>query len=225
MDVGWNFSALFMGCGNSLSCVCRLMREKKRGIVFPLFLLFLLPLILKADFVVANNGILPEKTIKKIEEMGEELYKKTQISVYLAVFDTFEDMKEKEKEIISKVTPPYALLIISLGNKKIDIVSSKDIEECFNKEQILSPFPWKGSILPILTARSKNFKAQVEAALLNGYADIVEQIAKSKHIELKSAIGSQNRYVYDIVKIIFYGVLILIFGNFFLKRILKYGKR
>jgi len=194
----------------------------KMGLFAPI-LLFSILLQLNASFILKNENILPKKTADKIEEMGSELQKKTGVGVYLiAVKDlNSTDIIEYEKNVSKNLKSPFILLTISLNDKKIDIINSKELDDKFDKEQILSPWPWSGSILPLLTAKSKNPKANVEAALLNGYADIVEQIASSYNVELKSAIGSQNKIVYEILKLFFYGMLFIIFVKFIYGRVKK----
>ena len=200
----------------------RLLDSKKRGIIAP-FVFFFLLTTLNASFIIKNDNILPKKAVNKIEELGKELYKKTRVSVYLAAVKSLggKNIKNYEMSLSKKLKKPFILLTISINDKKIDIINSSELDKRFDKEQVLSPFPWSGTILPLLTARSKNPKANIEAALLNGYADIVEQVANSYNIKLSSAIGSQNKIVYNIIKVIFYGILFLILIKYFYRRIKK----
>jgi len=180
-------------------------------------------LYLNASFVIRNDDILPQKTIGKIDEMGNELKEKTGVGVYLAVVNDKNgtDIRTFEKKLSENLEKPYVLLTLLLGSKKVDIVNTKDLNDKFDKEQVLSPFPWSGSILPLITSKSKDFKAAVEAAMLNGYADIVDQIANSYGIKLNSSIGSQNKITYNVVKIIFYGTFLLILLNFLYHKFFK----
>lgn len=191
-------------------------RYKKVGLLAPIFLIFFFFSSLNASFILKNDDILPQKTVNKIEEMGKELYEKTGVSVYLAAVKSLNDKNilEFEKNLSKNLKKPFILLTISINDKKIDIINSPELDNKFDKAQVLSPWPWSGSILPLLTTRSKNPKATIEAALLNGYADIVEQVANSYNVTLKSAIGSQNKVVFDILKILFYGIIILIIVKF-----------
>ena len=56
------------------------------------------------------------------------------------------------------------------------------------------------------------------AAMLNGYADIVEQIADSKGILLDEAIGSSNRNVINILRLIVYGTVVWAIGYVIYRR-------
>lgn len=199
-----------------------MFKMKLKGLFAPIVLLFLSSNLF-ANFVVENSNVLPKKTCNKINEMGKELKEKTGVSVYLDIISDLNktNIVDYEKKISKKLSHPFVLLSISLKEKKIDIISSNKLKDKFDKEQILSPLPWSGSILPLLTSKSKNEKAKIEAALLNGYADIVEQIASSYNVKLKSAIGNQNKIVYDIVKIIFYGIIVLIIFKMIYRRLRK----
>lgn len=186
-------------------------------------LIFALPLIASSNFILKNDNLLPEKTIKKIDEIGNELYKKTGVKIYVAVVQEMPMKKiiDYEKNLTKNLQPPYVLLTLALKNKKVDIVSSPDVTKRFDKEAILSPYAWKGSIIPILTAHFKNPKAAVEAAILNGYSEIAEEIAASYGVKLKSALGNTNRDIYYWMRMLFYSILLLIFINFIYRRFKK----
>jgi len=195
----------------------------RRGF-FRVFTLLLFPFFLfSSPLILQNEGILPQKTIQKIEEIGKELYQKTKINLYLVAVNKMptSTIVEFEKNITSTLTPPYALLTIAIKDHKVDIVSSKDVAPLFDKEEILSPLPWKGSIIPLLTSRSKDQKAAIEAALLNGYAEIAEQIASSKGVVLESGLGNTNKTIYFWLRVVFYSIILLIFLKLFYKKVVR----
>lgn len=179
-----------------------------KGVFFALIFLFS-PLFAN-KIVFINQNILSDKVEAKISTIGEELLEKTGIYVGLGVFENLSgnSLNEKFKELNLK--PPYAFLMLAKSEQKLEIFADKETLKLFDKEQILSPYPARGSILPILT--SKNGKDVYNASMLNGYADIAEQIAKSKGIELKSAIGSSNKITLDILRFAVYGSVILVIG-------------
>ncbi len=188
------------------------------------FALLTLTLFASTNFVIKNENILPSKTVNKINEIAEELYKKTGVKLYLAAVKNMpvKKIKDYETMLAKELEPPFVILTFALKEHKVDIFSKpKDLEKRFDKEQILSPFPWSGTIIPLLESHSKNPQAAVEAALLNGYADIAEQIAKSYGVELKSGFGSTNKNIYILLKIFFYGTLALILMNFVYRRYIK----
>jgi hypothetical protein len=69
-------------------------------------------------------------------------------------------------------------------------------------------------------AFSKSEEVKLEVAVLNGYADLVDQVAASKGVTLKSSIGSGSKESFLIVRWIFYGILL-----FILIQYLYYRKR
>ena len=80
--------------------------------------------------------------------------------------------------------------------------------------------PWRGTILPILSSKKGDY---FSAAMLNGYADLVEQIAQSKNIELKEAVGSSNKKTFGLLKIIFYGVIFWAAAVIISRKVKRYG--
>jgi hypothetical protein len=188
-----------------------LFHVNARGLLL-LCVLFLTPIVVLAkDFVIYDN-VLEEKAAQKIEEMGAELFAKSGIKVILIAKQTGEkDILTFEKNFAKELTSPYVLLTLFSDEKKVDIYSSAGMEKEFDKEAILSPFPWRGTLIPLLTNQKK--EASSSAALLNGYGDIVDQISEYRKIKLESSIGSSNKITIEIVKIAVYGfvaVLVLI---------------
>ncbi len=175
------------------------------------------------NFVLLNENILPKKTLDKINEIGNELLQKTGVHAYVAAVEQMHTKKivDFEKNLSSNLPKPFVLLTLAVKNHKVDILNSPDISQKFNKEEILSPLPWKGTIIPLLTSHSKNPKAAIEAAILNGYAQIAEEIAQSYGKELKSGLGNTNRDIYLWLRILFYSILALIFLNFIYRRVIK----
>lgn len=173
-----------------------------------------------ANFILENDDILNEKVANKIEQIGTELFEKTQISVYLITKKTineanlykyFQSQKTNFKQ-------PFAVLILIQNKHMLNIYSSDDVSKLFDKEAILSPYPSTGTIIPLLTGKKDN--DNYNAALLNGYADLAEQIAKSKNIILENALGNSNKIILKIVRYLLYGsimfiVFILIYRRFF----------
>jgi len=190
----------------------------KRWSRFLLLTLFLSTTLFGAKSFVVNEDVILQKTVGKIEQMANELYEKTGIKAYLIAKKSLngKNIIEFEKEFAKNIKPPFVLLTLSLGEQKVDIYSSPGVEKLFDKEAILSPYPWEGSIIPLLTGKKKN--VSVSAALLNGYADLVESIAKNKGIKLQSGIGSTNRELISVLNISIFGFLLMVFGWYIYRR-------
>ncbi len=193
----------------------------KRRVILLCALFISLNTVANAMYVIQNDNIINEKVSSKVESLGNELYKKTAISVYVTLPSSLEkkSINEYAKELAKKLKEPYVLLVLAKKEKQVDIVNSKVLDDKFDKEGILSPFPWSGSIIPLLSVKKDNDNYNV--AVLNGYADIVEQIAKSKNIILEGAIGDVNRDIYHYLKIAIYGFLLMIIGRYFYRKVRK----
>lgn len=178
----------------------------KKGI----FALLLLSASLNAAIVLQNDQILKEEAVNKIESIGAELYDKTGVTLTLAGLETLGgvSLAQKSSEFTKNLKNPYVFLILAKQEHKVEIYASSDAEALFDKEQVLSPYPREGTILPILAGKKGNIYG---AALLNGYADIAEQIAKSKGVELKDSIGNTNKIVLNIIRFMVYGSIVLVF--------------
>lgn len=212
-----------MGCSNTKSPVYWLeltsrLNIIKRG-VFILFALFtsITTSVADSSYMIVNDGIISDKVSQKVESLGNELYEKTKVSVYVAVTKSLEkqNIQEYEQKLAKNLKEPYILLTLAQEEKKVDIVYSEILKESFDKESVLSPFPWDGTIIPLLTVKKDN--DNYNAAILNGYADIVEQISKSHNVKLEGALGSTNKNLYHYVKIGIYGFLLFVILRYFFK--------
>ncbi len=162
-----------------------------------------------------------EKTLKKMKEMGDELYEKTGISTAVIAKkhlnkDEFLKLKEHYQKTLK---PPYILWIFSktyMDRKDIGInqmFHSPDLDGKYDEDALFSPF--RGSFTKLIVVK-KSKSDITSAAFLNGYADLVDMLAKSYGVTLKSSVGSQNRVTVDIFRIVFYG-MILFFVLWYLK--------
>jgi len=142
-----------------------------------------------------------------------------------------------EKDIMKNFNEPTILLTFSELDSKVDILANDtSLYKYFNKKQVLSPVASTvqafamalfysdsfesfkeiagnsgGTIIPLLAGKAKkgNQTGKYSGSMFNGYADIAEQIAQSKDIKLVNAIGNANKISILVVKIIFYGIIII----------------
>ena len=184
----------------------------------------LLPVVVFAKDFVIYDDILEEKTAQKIEEMGSELFAKSGVKVILIAKKSGEgeNILTYEQNFAKDLTPPYALLTLFQAEKKVDIYASAGLEKEFDREALLSPLPWKGTIIPLLTSKKK--EVSVSPALLNGYAELVEEIAEYRKIELESAIGSANKTTINLVRLLIYGFMVIVVVLIIYKRIKSRGE-
>jgi uncharacterized membrane protein len=193
----------------------------KRGFFIPLlFLLITSNLFSKNDinnFILSNkSNLLNQKLIKKINEMGLELNSKTGIYVFLSIQESLNGItiQNFEKNLSKDLPKPFVLMIFSKLDKKIDIISSESIKNKFDKEVILDDYA-----IPLIVMKAKSgvdINSPYRAGIFNGYAEIIDEIAQSEKVELKSSIGNESktstdflRYFIEITTLIV--VIILIF--------------
>lgn len=198
----------------------KFLHVQAKGFILFCLLLFISSSAFAQEFVI-NEGVIEERSALKIEEMGQELFKKSSIQVYLIAKKNGngENIIDFEKNFSKDLKPPYALLTLFLEEQKVDIYNSPELNREFNKEAMLSPLPWTGTILPLLTGKKKD--VSVSAALLNGYGDMVDQIADFRKIQLESSIGSSNKDTLGILRISIYGFLFLMAVLIIRKRMKK----
>ena len=119
------------------------------------FLMFILVQTGNASYLLVNDNIVNEKVSQKIESMGTELFEKTSVNVYLVALETLnkQTIIAYEQNLSQELKSPYVLLTLAKDEEQVDIVYSKDLEDKIDKEAILSPFPWSGTILPLLSVK------------------------------------------------------------------------
>lgn len=165
--------------------------------------------------VIDNANIISEAVEIKLNSIGKELKSKTGVSLDLLTAENIKgiNLKDIASSHIKTLQAPYVVLAIipkdfSSKAGQLDIFASNDALALFDKEAVLSPFPQTGSIIPLLTQNKG--KDIYNSSMLNGYADIADQIAASKNIILENSIGSQNRDTINIFRYLIYGSIILV---------------
>ena len=171
---------------------------------------------INSKFLLTGKRNLDVRTIEKIDIMGNELFLKTGISVYVYASsryseEEFKDTKSKiefiksfEADIVKKLAKPYALLTISMQDKHVNLLASSEVKTLVDRDSILS-----GYIIPLLSSYDKNSQeAKMSAALLNGYSATVESISKAKGVKVDSIINGGGRIFARIWKFFMYFIVI-----------------
>jgi len=170
-----------------------------------------------SDFTLNSDALIDKRTVSKINEIGNELKSKTQISVYVHVKNNFgmkksittkekiTFIKEYETALVQKLQKPYVVLTFSLDQTHVNLLSSSDLVEALDKDDILDSY-----VIPLLASKDKNSTlAKVSAAVLNGYDEIAAQIVKSKGLEkLDSALGDSGRTFSTIWRVLMYSLVL-----------------
>lgn len=199
-----------------------------------LILTFLFQSQLSAEYLYKDEVINNPSFNAEVEKLGAELYEKTGISLRLLMLRELPNGKhivEYEKDLIKQFNEPTILLTFSELDMKVDILANdSSLYKYFNKKQVLSPISSPvqafvialinmdfsdmtsgGTILPLLAGKAKKGEqlGKYSGSMFNGYADIAEQIADSKNVVLENAVGSANQTSIFVVKILFYGIIII----------------
>jgi len=203
----------------------------KRAALFAalLSLFIIFPSFAHAGFIYEGDKLLTDKTIEKMKEMGDELYEKTGVTTALIVKQhlTKEEFLEIKNRYLKELKPPYVLWIFSktyMDRKEIGInqmFNSPDLKGKFDKDALFSPF--HGSFTKLLVIE-KSKVDPTSAAFLNGYSDLVDMIAKSYGVKLKSSIGSESRTFINWIRLIFYIFIAYFTALIIKKRFFNKGK-
>jgi uncharacterized membrane protein YgcG len=167
-----------------------LISQLKRGLLLIPFLI----LSLNASFIIQNDNILNQKSTDKLNEILTELKTKTDVSIYLIAKESLdgENITTYSKNIAKEFTDKsYVLLTFAKYDHKIDIISSDNLRDKFDEDDILNNY-----VIPLFISKDK-VDAKYGAGIFNGLAELAEQVAKGYNITLKSAIGSDSKGVYD----------------------------
>ncbi|RXJ94320.1 hypothetical protein CRV00_07030 [Malaciobacter molluscorum] len=192
---------------------------------------FLSSNLFASQFVLSNDGLIDERAVGKIEEIGQESKSKLGVNIYvyakeslglkdgISTKDKIEFIKNQEKELIKVLKKPYVVLTLAVEDTHVNLIVSSQLKKIVDKDEILN-----GYVVPLLASKDKNtLFAKVSAAILNGYAAIADTIAKDKNIKLKSSIGSSGKVAGSIWKVFMY--TLIVFGLFiYIYAILKRRK-
>ncbi|MBD3810400.1 MAG: 3-dehydroquinate dehydratase [Sulfuricurvum sp.] len=150
--------------------------------------------------------------------------------------DENQSIADFEKNLAAELKEPAVIMTFIELKQKVDILARPvALYEHFNKAQVLSPNATfmgsvvsaimfarsfdeaselisnrGGTILPILAERAKgdDIISKYSVAMFNGYSDVAEQIANHNNVTLSSSAGSGSKNFIDILRAIFYGIII-----------------
>ncbi|QOG12616.1 hypothetical protein [Arcobacter sp. FWKO B] len=165
---------------------------------------------------ILTDDLLDIRAASKIYEIGSEVKAKLGVNLYIYAKENYgmdidipteekiKRIKEIEDELIKDLKKPYAILTLSVDQVHVNLLMSDDLNSILNKNEILNNY-----VVPLLASKDKNtLYAKVSAALLNGYAEIGDRLAKSRGIELESSIGSAGYTAGTIWKMIMYTLVL-----------------
>ena len=118
------------------------MRLLTRGLYALIFILFFHTQLF-AEYLYKDDVIHNPKFANEVETLGEDLYKKTGISLRLVMLKELPKdmtMYEYEKKILENFHTPTILVTFSEMNSQVDIqANDSSLYQYFDKKQVLSP--------------------------------------------------------------------------------------
>lgn len=169
--------------------------------------------------------------------------------VMLRDLEDNQSISDFEKRISAETNGSVVIMTFVELQKEVDILARPaSLYKDFNKAQILSPNATfigavvssvmfarsydevkellsntGGTVLPILGERAKgeDIVKKYAVGMFNGYADTAEQIAASRGITLNSSAGTANQTFIDIIRLIFYGTILIALGRYAWRRFFK----
>lgn len=173
------------------------------------------------NFVLQNQGdILSSKSINFINELSQELFEKTGVALYVAVAEDLQGSGEAKEirgewkqKMLSTLKSPYGVIFLVKSHKKIDIILEPKISG-IDQGEIITEY-----MVPILVQEKGLPNPKVSASILNGYAQLADEIAESYQKSLQNNLivdksGSQSlvRYFIYLMLGIMFTIIIFIYG-------------
>ncbi len=176
------------------------------------FLIFVAVFCLNGE-VLDEANLFSTEVKNKILQISNELENKTSVKLNLASMATLKDPN------LAGITLVFEPKNAEKKSGRVQIYADEANLKLFDKDAVLSPFPHKGTIIPILV--SPKGVDIYNAAALNGIADIAEQVAKTKGVKLESSIGNANKATLNLMRFGIYGFLAGVVLVFLTKRIYR----
>ncbi len=199
-------------------------------------LALLLPLLLNATHILKNDLLNPEAS-KLIEEMGNELFEKTEIKGY--VIATNENFPEKfnlvtySKKYEANMSKPYVMLIFAPNaiitaksetkGRVALIPSSKELAKLFDKSDVMD------ATIDVVAVQDKNTKEdKFNIGIVQGFSELADQIASSKNVEMTTTLPNETKLIVSVLRVIVIIGALLVFWMFMFRPLymrIKNGKQ
>ena len=188
--------------------------------IFSILVLLFLPYSLFAKYIYINEDIITPISEQKIEKLGEELYQKTGISLYIAAVKKIKDENFKmfEEKIAKNLKKPYILLAFSRDDYKVDLLMCHKLKNLIDKNSVLIFY---GPIIPEFFSDQKD---KYSRALFGGYIYIADKLADIYHVKLVTNLGIINKTFYYFFRYTVYVGYIAVFLIFIMFGYRRYKK-
>ena len=197
---------------------------------FIFFFLFFIKLY-AIDGVLLNDGfVLNSNVVGKINVISQEVYEKTGVFLGVSVSDIgFKQNLDSMRQNISQYGN-YAIILLDIKDKKIDILNSDNMEKVIDKRKLLNFyylkwgfFPTQGAILPLIS--SPKSQDPYNTAILNGFDEMACEVSKHFNVHFDSVFYDVNNNLFGAIRGIFYCfiifVLFIMIKNKFKSKVVK----
>lgn len=172
------------------------------------------------NFVFNEDSLFVEKSVDFVEDVSNELYNKTGVSLYVYIGKKLQDSSylEFKNKLISKLKSPYVAIILIRDDKKIDIATSSD--DILDKKKVYWEY-----IVPLIPKKDSELTHQaLSAVVLNGYIESVDLIADKFGVVIEHNVSKDEKGPKAIAQLILYAMLfsmlgIIAFMYFFRKKL------
>jgi len=194
-------------------------------IVRATLLALIFPLFLHATHILKND-ILKLEVVDKIEQISTELFEKTGISQYVIAtnehFTVGFNLVKYSKSYEQNMSRPFVLFVFAPRAKitkeleergRIGIIPSDEyLKKLYDYDDV------RDAALDVIAVRDKNTQEDKDnIGVLQAMSELAEGIAKSKNVELKSAIPNDTRDFILLLKILVYFGSSLVLWMFILR--------
>ena len=123
-------------------------------------LLFLSTNIYASKFILNDGGIIDQRAIEKIEQIGNESQAKLGVNIYvyankslnldedIPTQDKIKYIKEYETKITKDLVKPYVLFTIALEDTHVNLIVSSELKDVVDKNDILNDY-----VVPLLASK------------------------------------------------------------------------
>jgi len=214
--------------------------KSKASFLLAMLALAMLPLLLNATQLpskLLRNDLLKIEAVQLIDKMGEELHAKTGINAYaIATNEHFPErfnLVEYSKQYEAKLSKPYVLFIFapyatvtkkSGARGRVGIIPSSDeIRGMYDYDDV------RDAAIDIVALKDSNTdEDKFNVGVLQAYSELADEIAKTKHVVLKTTIKDEMGTMVLILRILIYTGSLLVLWMFFLRPLymrIKNGKQ
>lgn len=164
----------------------------------------------ESRFVLSNpDGLIVPKSQAFIENLSNELRSKTGFSLYVVAVDHIKAEGKASRDLFKQqffnLPPPYGIIFFFKSQHKIDIVLNPPLE--IDKNQIITQY-----MVPILMQEKELTPPKISASILNGYAQLADEIALHYGAHLEQNLIVDRSGIKNFIHYLVYAMFGIMFG-------------